>query len=49
VILTEPSYTVRVEFALPEQGAQCYLDLFTLQSITGALQSSWGSIKHIYR
>jgi hypothetical protein len=48
-MLTEPSYTVRIEFAQPEQGAQCYIDLFTLNSIAGTVQSSWGSIKHLYR
>jgi hypothetical protein len=48
-MLTESSYTVRIQFARPLQGANFYMDYFTLQSITATEQSSWGSIKHIYR
>jgi hypothetical protein len=48
-MLTEPSYTVRIEFAEPPQGANFYADRFTLQSMTATEESSWGSIKHIYR
>lgn len=48
-MLTEPSYTVRLEFALPVQGANFYADYFTMQSIIATEQSSWGEIKHIYR
>lgn len=49
VMLTEPSYTVRIEFAQPVQGANFYADLFTLKSFVATEQNSWGSIKHIYR
>lgn len=48
-MLTEPSYKVRIEFAQPVQGANFYADYFAMQSITATEQSSWGSIKHIYR
>ena len=48
-MLTESSYTVRIEFALPLQSANFYADRFTLQSITATEQSSWGSIKNLYR
>jgi hypothetical protein len=48
-MLTEASYTVRIEFAEPLQSADFYADRFTLQSFTAIEQSSWGAIKHIYR
>ncbi len=48
-MLTEPSYTVRIQFSKPVQGANFYMDRFTLVSVTAIEQSSWGSIKHLYR
>jgi hypothetical protein len=48
-MLTEASYTVRIEFSEPLQSANFYADLFTLQSYNAIEQSSWGAIKHIYR
>ena len=46
---TEPSYTVRIQFGRPLEGAEFYMDYFTMQSITAAEHGSWGSIKHLYR
>lgn len=48
-MLTEPSYTVHIEYAQPVQGANFYADRFTLQSLTATEKDSWSSIKHIYR
>ena len=48
-MLTEPSYRVRIEFALPVTGATFYADHFTLKSVVSTEQSSWGTIKHMYR
>ncbi len=48
-MLTEPSYRVRIQFALPTLGANFYTDYFTLKSVVSTERSSWGTIKHIYR
>jgi hypothetical protein len=48
-MLTESSYTVRIEYDLPAQGANFYVDRFTLQSVTATERSSWGEIKSLYR
>ena len=49
VALTESSYTVRIQFGRPLYEAAFYLDYFTLESVTATEQSSWGSIKSLYR
>ena len=48
-MLTESSYTVRLQFARPVGGADFYADYFTMQSIVSTEEHSWGSIKEMYR
>jgi hypothetical protein len=48
-MLTESSYRVRIQFALPITGASFYANHFTLKSVVATERSSWGTIKRIYR
>ena len=48
-MLTEPSYTVRLEFVDPIQGADFYADYFTMTSVVATDRSSWGEIKDMYK
>ena len=44
--MTEPVYRVRLEYV---DGGDFIVDWFSFESILATKESSWGSIKNIYR